>query len=292
MQGTIVKGVGGFYYIRTEDAGLYECRARGIFRSRGEKPLPGDHVTIEPIDREKMVGNITTILPRYNELIRPAVANVTQGLVVFAAAAPEPNLNLLDNFLVMMAVKKIRTVLVFNKIDLAGQEKLSALADIYSRCGCEILFLSALNREGIGAVQALLPGKITVLAGPSGVGKSSLVNLLIPGAEAETGGLSKKIDRGKNTTRHTELFGTEQDGYLIDTPGFSSFLVEDMEPEQLGKYFPEFAPFEAECRFTGCTHRNEPDCGVKEALERGDISRSRYENYLQIYERLAQRKRY
>lgn len=292
MQGKIMKGIAGFYYVHVEGKGLYECKAKGVFRNRNVKPLVGDNVIIESIDEETMVGNITTILPRLNDLIRPNVANVDQALVVFAALSPAPNLNLLDNFLVMMKRAGIGTVLCFNKADLAGALEMERLAGIYEHCGCQVRFISALKEEGLSQIRELLAGKTTVLAGPSGVGKSTLMNALVPMAGMETGAISEKIQRGKHTTRHSELFLVEEGTYLFDTPGFSSFFVRDMEPEELKHYMPEFLDYEDQCRFLGCIHINEPDCGVKAAVEEGRISRSRYENYKLMYETLKKAKRY
>ena len=282
MRGRIVKGIGGFYYVDVAARGLYECKARGVFRNQEIKPLVGDYADIEETKEGTMVGQITAIVPRSNELIRPAVANVDQALVLFAAAKPAPNLALLDHFLVMMERSGVPVVLVFNKADAASQRKMEELAEIYGGCGCEVHFISAKTGEGIEEIRGLLAGKTTVLAGPSGVGKSTLMNAILPEAGMQTGEISQKIGRGRHTTRHAELFRIGEDSYLFDTPGFSSFTVWGIEPEQLRFYLPEFGPYEGKCRFDGCLHHKEPDCAVKEALARGEISRVRYESYLQM----------
>lgn len=292
MQGKIIKGIGGFYYIHAEDAGVYECRAKGIFRKDGKKPLVGDNVEISVLDQEKRTGNVDQILPRKNELIRPAVANVDQALVVFAVSAPKPNLNLLDRFLISMRQQQVPVMICFNKADLVGENELKKLADTYADCGCEVLFVSVLERKGLETIAERLTGCTTVVAGPSGVGKSSLTNYLQPDAGMQVGEISRKIDRGKHTTRHTELIWIGKDTYFLDTPGFSSLYLQNLEREDLKEYFPEFWPYEDHCRFQGCMHISEPDCAVKEALDKGEISRVRYENYLLLSEELKNKKRY
>lgn len=283
MQGKIVKGIAGFYYVHVVGFGIYECRARGIFRKDNKKPLVGDNVEIEILDDKDMEGNLVEILPRKNELIRPAVANVDQALVVFAAAKPDPHFNLLDRFLVMMESKGIETVLCFNKKDIADEERIAALRDIYKDCGCSMIFASALEKERIEEVKAVLKGKTTAVAGPSGVGKSSLINLLQSSVKMETGEISRKIDRGRHTTRHSELIALDEDSYIMDTPGFSSLYVNDFEKEELKYYFPEFAPYNDQCRFNGCSHLHEPGCAVKEAVEEGKIHEVRYRDYVEMY---------
>ena len=314
MQGKIVKGIAGFYYVHVAESGLYECKAKGIFRNRSVKPLVGDDVEITVLDAKAREGNLTAILPRKNALVRPAVANVDQALVIFAADKPNPNLNLLDRFLIMMERQQVHTVICFNKKDLASQEEAARLAAVYRPCGYDLLFASVKAQEGIQEIQRRLAGKTTVLAGPSGVGKSSLINLLQPWGHMETGAISEKIQRGRHTTRHAELFALErkepwQDapdtseelpaqaesphpGYICDTPGFSSLYLPEMEKEELQEYFPEFSRYRDTCRFQGCQHLKEPGCCVKEALEAGWVSRNRYDNYVNLYEELKQRRKY
>lgn len=292
MQGKIIKGIGGFYYVHIPKKGVYECRAKGNFRNQKIKPLVGDNVLIDIIDEDKKTGHVSKVLERSNELIRPAVANVDQALVIFAAAKPAPNLNLLDRFLIMMSKQKIDTIVCFNKKDVVTEQELALLEETYEKCGYEVVFTSAKQEEGIHELNALIQGKTTVLAGPSGVGKSSLINILYPKANMETGNISAKIERGKHTTRHSELFFLNDDTYLFDTPGFSSLYLEDMEKEELRDYFLEFLEYEPYCKFQGCVHINEPQCGVKEALKDGKISKVRYENYLNMYEELKDKKKY
>lgn len=292
MQGKIVKGISGFYYVHVVESGIYECKAKGIFRQQKMKPLVGDDVEIDIISEEKKTGNVAAILPRKNALIRPAVVNVDQALLIFAAASPNPNFNLLDRFLVMMGRQDVPVILCFNKCDLITEEQQQEIAAIYEASGCKILFVSAKKELGLKELQEILEGKTTTVAGPSGVGKSSLINLLAPEACMETGEISKKIERGRHTTRHAELIQLKGDGYIMDTPGFSSLYLPEMEKEELQDCYPEFAAFEPYCRFQGCSHINEPDCGVKEALSEGKIHPVRYENYCQLYGELKDRKKY
>lgn len=292
MQGKIVKGISGFYYVHVVESGIYECKAKGIFRQQKMKPLVGDDVEIDIISEEKKTGNVAAILPRRNALIRPAVANVDQALLIFAAASPNPNFNLLDRFLVMMGWQDVPVILCFNKCDLITEEQQQEIAAIYEASGCKILFVSAKKELGLKELQEILEGKTTTVAGPSGVGKSSLINLLAPEACMETGEISKKIERGRHTTRHAELIQLKGDGYIMDTPGFSSLYLPEMEKEELQDCYPEFAAFEPYCRFQGCSHISEPDCGVKEALSEGKIHPVRYENYCQLYGELKDRKKY
>ena len=203
MQGKIVKGIAGFYYVHVVEFGIYECKAKGIFRKEKQKPLVGDDVEIDIINEEEKTGNIVDILPRKNELIRPAVANVNQALVVFAITKPKPHFNLLDRFLVMMESKELPVVLCFNKQDIAEETEIEELRSIYEGCGYPVIFTSAREEENIDRVLEVLKGKTTAVAGPSGVGKSSLINRLQSGIQMETGAISSKIDRGKHTTRHS-----------------------------------------------------------------------------------------
>ena len=292
MTGKIIKGIAGFYYVNNGENKVYQCKAKGIFRNRKIKPLVGDDVEFSVLDEEAMEGNIDEILPRKNQLIRPAAANVDQALVLFALTHPAPNLNLLDRFLVMMSMEDIPVTLCFNKQDLGDEALMEQYRSIYGPAGYPVYFISAMEETGIEQVRSLLRGKTTVLAGPSGVGKSSLTNCIQPEAEMETGDISRKIERGKHTTRHSEIIPIADGTYIMDTPGFSTLYIPGFEKEELQNFYPEFAKFEPFCRFNGCVHINEPDCGVKEALEGGKISRLRYENYRLLYEELKDVKKY
>lgn len=295
MQGKIIRGIAGFYYVHTthrEPAAVYECKAKGIFRKEKIKPLPGDEVELEVLDESEKKGNIIRILPRNNELIRPAVANIDQALVIFAAASPEPNLNLLDRFLISMEQRGIRPVICFNKADLAEEKKKEQLRESYRNTGYPVLFVSAREKTGLEEIRRILEGKTTTVAGPSGVGKSSLINLLQDGVSMATGEISSKIERGKHTTRHTELICIQDGTYILDTPGFSSIQLFDMEKEDLYRFLPEMAEREKGCRFVGCAHVKEPDCAIRQAVEAQEISQSRYDNYLLLYEELKQKRKY
>ena len=292
MKGKIIKGIAGFYYVHDGRSKIYECKAKGVFRNRNIKPLVGDDVEFMVLDEKEGTGNIDAILPRKNKLIRPAVSNVDQAVVVFAVTEPLPNLNLLDRFLVMMERQEIPVIICFNKIDLSGGKEIEELRAIYGPAGYTLHFISTYEAAGLEKLHELIAGKTTVLAGPSGVGKSSITNFLQPEARMETGVVSEKIKRGKHTTRHSELFFVENGTYMMDTPGFSSMYIEDLEPNELKDYFPEFSEYEEECRFLGCIHVGEKVCGVKTAVADGKISRSRYDNYLLLYKELKDKRRY
>jgi ribosome biogenesis GTPase len=291
MQGKIIKGIAGFYYVYS-DCEVYECKAKGSFRNQKVKPLVGDDVRITILDEEKKLGNIEELLPRTSELIRPAVANVDQALVVFAAASPEPNFNLLDRFLIMMEKQQVPTIICFNKLDLVEEEVFLKYQTIYEKSGYPVIGASTLKEHGMDTILNVLRGKTTTLAGPSGVGKSSIMNMLNPDAHMDIGDISQKIERGKHTTRHSEIIPIEEGTYLLDTPGFSSIYFYDMEPEELKLYYREFEEYEPVCRFGGCNHIGERDCGVKNAVEQGEISAFRYENYQSFFQELKDKKKY
>lgn len=291
LKGKIIKSIAGFYEVHTGSE-VYRCRARGVFRVLGVKPLVGDDVEIEVTDTVSvpMEGNVIRLLPRKNELVRPNVANVDQALLIFAITHPAPSYNMLDRFLITMNQRDLPAILCFNKQDLATEEEIEELRRTYESCGCRVLFVSVLSPETLGALRLILEGKTTVLTGPSGVGKSTLINTVVPGARMQTGELSRKISRGRNTTRHVELLAAGGETYLVDTPGFTSLYLMDMEADELRLYYPEFEEYEGKCRFAGCVHRKEPGCAVREALEAGKISRIRYENYSELYEEIRSRK--
>lgn len=296
MQGKIIKGIAGFYYVHVEACGIYECKAKGIFRNKKIKPLVGDNVLIDVIDEDNKKGNISDILERKNELIRPASANIDQAMVIFAVKSPEPNYNLLDRFILMMDYQNVPTVVVFNKTDLVEEKDIQELRKIYEKCGCKVIFISAYDNTGIDILMDTLKDKTTILAGPSGVGKSSLTNIILPdrkeeGEISKTGDVSR-IGRGRHTTRHSEIFNVTGSTYICDTPGFTSLNLPELEKEQVRFYFNEFDEYEGTCRFNGCVHINEPDCAVKMAVEKGDISRRRYTSYVELYEEIKNQKKY
>lgn len=291
MQGKIVKGIAGFYYVDVVGSGIYECKAKGIFRKEKKKPLVGDDVEITVLDEDAKEGNLVQILPRKTELIRPAVANIDQALIIFAMEDPKPNYMLLDVFLVMMEKQNVPVTICMNKKDLGTEEEIQKFRDAYSSAGYDICCISAREEDGIDEIRRILKGKTTAVAGPSGVGKSTITNLVQEDVNMETGEISKKLGRGRHTTRHSQLIRIDEDTYIMDTPGFSSLEVELMKKEELQHYFPEFAPYEGQCRFLGCSHTHEPDCAVKETLKEGNISELRYQNYIGLYEELKEREK-
>ena len=290
-KGKIIKSIAGFYEVHTGE-NIYRCRARGVFRALGVKPLVGDDVEIEVTDTVSvpMEGNVIRLLPRKNELVRPNVANVDQALLIFAITHPAPSYNMLDRFLITMSKRDLPAVLCFNKQDLATEEEIRELRETYEACGCIVLFVSVLSPDTLTQLKEILRGKTTVLTGPSGVGKSTLINTICPGARMETGELSRKISRGRNTTRHVELLAGEEETFLVDTPGFTSLYLMDIKAEELRYYYPEFSEYEGKCRFDGCVHRKEPGCAVRKAMEEGKISRIRYGNYCELFDELKNRK--
>lgn len=292
MQGKIIKGISGFYYVHVEGEGIYECKAKGGFRRQKIRPLVGDDVIITVLDSDERLGNIEKILPRSSTLVRPAVANIDMALVIFAAKRPQPNLNLLDRFLCWMEYQKIPITICFNKCDLVTEEEKDALRQVYGPAGYPVIFTSAVTGCGVDRVRQMLQGRTTSVAGPSGVGKSSLINSLLGESRMETGAISEKIERGKHTTRHSEILPVAKDSYIMDTPGFSSLELPDMDKQELWRCYPEFRPYEPYCKFGGCSHISEPECGVKDALERGKIHRIRYDNYVLLYEECKNIRKY
>lgn len=279
MQGKIIKGIAGFYYVNIDEKGTFECKAKGAFRNEGTKPLVGDDVLIDIIDEEKRIGNVVSVLPRKSSMIRPACANVDQALVIFAVKSPDPNFNLLDRFLIYMESEEVPCLICFNKDDLASKEEAETIRKAYVDAGYPLLFLSAKDNSGIEALKDILEGKTTVVAGPSGVGKSSLINLLCQNDVMETGSISEKNERGRHTTRHAELIPIKEGTYIMDTPGFTSLDVFGATKENLSLFYNEFEPCIGNCRFLDCRHVNEPDCAVKKMVNEGKISKLRYDNY-------------
>lgn len=288
MTGTIVKAVSGFYYVADEGGRVYECRARGVFKNRGITPLVGDDAQFE-YDEAHESGLVTEILERKNSFDRPPLANVDLLVIVMAAANPDPSFEILDRFLVTAEQKNVKALICVNKCDIAETETLDAFSEykgIYPVC-----FVSAKTGDGTDGLKESLAGMKAALAGPSGVGKSSLTNLLLGRSESETGDISRKSLRGKNTTRHTQLFAA--DGFMLfDTPGFTSFDASLDEDTGLDRLFPEMRPYIGSCRFDDCRHLKEPGCAVTEALSEGKISQRRYKSYTQLYDAIINLKKY
>ena len=291
INGKIIKGIGGFYYVDTEK-GLYECRARGIFRKNKITPLVGDRVSISVVDEENKKGVVEEIEERDTELVRPPIANVDKALIVFAIKNPSPNLSLLDRFIVLAEKENLEIVIVFTKVDLdTDGELLGELKDIYEVSGYKVISVSNKLKLNIDKIKEELKENTVVFAGPSGVGKSSLLNEVDKNFELKTGEVSDKIKRGKHTTRHAELLKLECGGMVADTPGFSSLTLDDIDESELKEYFIEFDKHD-DCRFgSRCIHENEPSCAVKEAVENGEISKKRYESYIQLLNEIRSGKR-
>lgn len=289
INGTIVKGVGGFYYVDT-DQGVIQCRARGIFRETNITPLVGDRVRIR-ISEEDNNGYVEEVLSRESILLRPPVANVTQAVIVASIAEPELNTWLVDRMLVMAEEQDLDVLLCVNKYELAP-DKSTEIANIYRDAGYTTLLTSVKEHKGIEELRDFLKDHISVFAGPSGVGKSSLLNTINKDYGLETGKISLKTSRGKHTTRHVELLELDKNSYVLDSPGFSSLNLDFLEDEtQLRFYYRDIDRFNGKCKFTSCIHVNEPGCAVKKAVEAGEISKIRYDNYLLIIDEVNKRKR-
>jgi len=288
IDGIILKGFSGFYYVRTQAHGEVECSLRGRFRQERLTFLPGDYVKISLTNERQ--GVIEELLPRETELLRPPVANVDQAILVLALADPPPDLVLLDRLLVYLEQTPVMPVICFNKRDIAGDSEAEEIIGIYKDIGYDLVLTSVKTKTGFDELKNFLQNHISVFAGPSGVGKSSLLNVLEPGFKLETGSVSDKARRGKHTTRHTKLLSL-YGGYVADTPGFSRIELPNVSREELSFLFPEMDGYRQDCRFNTCLHYKEPQCAVKQALERGAISQSRYKNYLRFLEEITARER-
>lgn len=286
LDGVIIKGIGGFYYIDTKE-GVYECRARGIFRKEGIRPTVGDHVQISILDEANHKGSLDVIQERRNELIRPRVANVDQAVIVFAAKSPNINLDLLDRFLLLAEEQELEIVIVINKTDRDKKKGYEEIAMRYRAAGYPVLCTSAEKGEGLEELRTALEGKISVFAGPSGVGKSSLINAAFGGLGLQTGEISEKIQRGRHTTRHAELIQISEQSYIVDSPGFTSLSLQHIPSDKLQYYFREFQPYVHDCYYSGCVHIHEPECAVKAEVDQS-IDRQRYERYCTLYAELEE----
>ncbi len=286
-EGTVVKAYGGHYYVAS-DKEIHDCSLRGRFRLEKKQVLVGDRVTFR-LQKDGR-GVIEEVHPRSTVLVRPPVANVDRALIVFAVKDPDPNTFLLDRFLIQAEYAGVGPAICFNKVDL-GAKLIQDMIQTYRQAGYPVVCTSVLDGSGLDELRSLLQGHITVLAGPSGVGKSSLLNALVPGLNLKTGEISRKLGRGRHTTRHVELLRLPGGGLVADTPGFSSLYLPEMKREELGELYPDFVARRAGCRFTSCLHFQEPDCAVKKAVKEGEISVFRYENYLQLLQEVMERER-
>lgn len=299
MEGLVTKSTGSWYQVLTDDGQKYDCRIKGIFRTKGittTNPIAvGDRVDFE-LEPEQGTGVITKLHPRKNYIIRKSInlskqaqiiaANLDQALLIVTLASPRTSLGFIDRFLVTAEAYDIPAGLVFNKLDLFSDEGLEILADyksIYENIGYPCYEVSALNGTNIDQVSAIIKGKMTLFSGHSGVGKSSLINALVPELQLRTTQISEWHDKGVHTTTFAEIFELPQGGYIIDTPGIRELGVIDIEKNELSHFFPEMRALLNQCRFNSCRHINEPGCAVIKAVEDGEIELSRYESYLSIY---------
>lgn len=288
IEGTIYKGIGGFYYVKTPQGELIECKPRGIFRKRGQKPLPGDRVILKT---EAGTLYIDEILPRKNSFVRPPVANVDQFFVIASTTEPTPSTLVIDKLLAVALDQEAQGVLLISKGDLVEPDD---LLEKYSKSGIQAIAIDALTEKGLDEVRGLLNGKLSVFAGNSGVGKSTLLNALLPTAQRETGEISQKLGRGRHTTREVEIFELAG-GLVADTPGFASFDLQSagkLQADNLQFAFPEIGKRMPDCKFSGCAHLGEKGCAVKQALEQGEISQSRYDSYVTLYKEAKENERY
>lgn len=292
-EGRIVKALSGYYYVLPEQGGqIIQCRARGVFKLRGITPLVGDKVQYELSSQEE--GTVVEVLPRSTSLVRPPIANVDLAILVFSVAEPSLSWQLLDKFLVHVEHAGLDAVICLTKADLASAEEQAQLErtkHMYETIGYPVMETSVLTGVGIGELEEAIRGRAAVLAGQSGVGKSSLINALVPSKQMETGQISLRLGRGRHTTRHVELIPLEVGGVVADTPGFSQLDFANVETEELGSCFREFTLLAEKCKFRGCLHRNEPACAVRDAAEAGQVFSSRYAHYEQFYDELKDRKR-
>ena len=295
LYGRVLKGVGGFY---TVDAGgpggpeYWECRLRGRFRREKQEVLPGDLVAFGAVDEAARQGIVEEVKPRSNRLLRPPVANVDQALIVLASDQPQPDLWLLDRLLIMILAEDIQPLLCWNKDDLASREGLEEYMKPYGAAGVAQLATCALDGAGVPELAEKLAGRTTVLAGPSGVGKSSLLNRIEPGIALKTGEISDKLGRGRHTTRHVEWIPLGIGGWVADTPGFSQLLMpEKVTSGALAEYYPEFGPFAGDCRFRSCLHEQDRDCGVSLGVQEGKIDEGRYRRYRTLLKELKEREK-
>lgn len=294
MDGRIIKSIAGFYYVYAEDGTTYACKPRGIFRKNKITPLVGDRVVMSVTDVNDLEGSIDDILPRVNSLIRPAVANVDQAVIFFARKDPDPDMTLIDRLLITMERNDITPVIVFNKSDLdqPGQLDLPTQIEDFKSAGYPVYEVCVREGKGLDEIKSLLKGHVSTLAGPSGAGKSSFINSICDGAGVETGDISDKAKRGRHTTRFAQLLMVDEDSFIVDTPGFTSFELYDIEAEELADMYPEFQREASNCRFSPCSHTHEPGCAVIQAVSEGRISEYRYNRYKRFYNDIKSLKRY
>lgn len=293
-EGTIIKGIGGFYYIYRE-GDVYRAKGRGAIKNKGMTLMVGDRVEFEPAvlaEGREGDGTVERILKRRNSFIRPPIANVDVFIIVSALAKPKINYQLVDKFIIMAIKNNAMPVLCFNKKDLVTEEEIDEVKAVYGGENPTI-FLSgkSLSCEDISILKGYIKGRTVAFAGPSGVGKSTLINALLPKADIKTGDISRKTQRGKHTTRHVEIFPVENGGMIVDTPGFTSFDILEAEEDALDEYYPDIIKYKGQCRFDNCKHHKEPECAVVEAVNRGDIHPLRYKSYIDNLEEIRKKRK-
>jgi len=286
VEGLVLKNYGGFYYVQDSEKNIYECKLRGKIK---QQVISGDKVIFTPLENGK--GILESILPRDNELLRPRVANVDLLLIVMANDKPSPSLMLLDRLLVNAYYHKLTPYIILNKNDLEEDSRAAMIRQYYPKAGFNLINTSVHTQYGINNVKQVIINRIAVMAGPSGSGKSSLLNCLVEGAKIKTQEVSRKIGRGRHTTRHVELYPIASGGWIADTPGFSVLDVPDIESSKLADYYPDFREYTNNCKFTNCLHYREKECGLKKAVADGYIAQFRYDNYLAILKELIQNER-
>ncbi len=291
IDGIIIRGVGGNYYVDTGKT-IVECRARGLFRLKNIKPLVGDKVSIRLTEEDENQGYIEEIGERTNEMIRPPVANAEQLIIFFAVTNPEPSFLLLDKLLIAAETNNLKPVICFNKCDLVDEELKQQFKDNFVNTDYKVIFTSKYDESTVNELRNILKDKLSVFSGPSGVGKSSIMNTVQPDFQLKIGEISDKLKRGKHTTRHAEIYRLDFGGYVVDTPGFSSFELEGIKEFELKEYYPEIKKINTECRFADCLHYKEPDCVIKDAVNYGLISQTRYNNYIRLLEEIRKIKMY
>ena len=289
MRGIIVGNISNQYLIQTQDKKVYEAVARGKFKINEITPVVGDKVEIDILDENKNTAVITKILDRTKYIKRPKLANLTKLVFVISSRNPKPDLLMLDKQLVFAEFLGIDAIIVINKTDLEKKENIEAIKEIYENIGYKVITTNAKQRQGIDELKNELTNNISAFSGNSGVGKSTLLNAIFEKDVTQEGQISIKNKKGKNTTTAIRLYEIEEDTYIADTPGFSVFDIYEIETRDLYKYFREFKVYEKSCEFVGCTHIKEKECGIRKALEEGNISNSRYQNYIKIYEDLKDR---
>lgn len=291
LEGIITKAISSFYSVDTEE-GVFLCKARGLFKNKKQSLFVGDRVNIVITDNVAKEGVVEKIIPRTNILIRPSVANVSHALLFFSIKNPDPNLSLIDRFIVLAQEQELKITLCFSKADLDDGTKLQKLLDIYKNIGYPVISISTYDNKNLDELKSTLKNHITVIAGPSGAGKSSFINTLSKNFNIKTNSVSNKIGRGRHTTRHVELMRIEADSWIADTPGFSSLSLSHIPYNELKEYFLEFHDYDIDCKFSNtCLHYKEPGCCVIDAVKNNEISSERYQSYLQLLEEIKESER-